>query len=68
MVDMVTWQPGGETGHGRHGHLVTWWRWLPGNLVERQDMVDMVTWQPGGETGHGRHGHLATWWRDSEDF
>ena len=53
MVDMVTWQPGGETGHG---HLATGWRdrtwstWSPGNRVERQDMVDMVTWQPGGET------------------
>ena len=56
MVDMVTWQRGGETGYGRHGYLVTWWRdrtwstWSPGNRVERQDMVDMVTWQPGGET------------------
>ena len=56
MVDMVTWQRGGETGHGRHGHLATGWRdrtwstWSPGNRVERQDMVDMVIWQRGGET------------------
>ena len=34
MVDMVTWQPGGETGHGRHG-----------NLVERQRGL-LISWDP----------------------
>ena len=51
MVDMVTWQPGGETGHGRHGHLATGWRdrtwstWSPGNLVERQRGL-LISWDP----------------------